>query len=352
MLVKDFDYKLPKELIAQYPPEHRGQSKLLVLHRKTKEIEHRKFYNIIDYFNSKDVLVLNETKVIPARLIGKRVGTGGKVEIFLLNKIKSNPPWLGETGEWEVLISPGRANKLGVRISFGPDFWGEVKNTEAKHPVFKFHYNGNFESLLYKYGQIPLPPYIKRAPVSSDYKRYQTTYAKSPGACAAPTAGLHFTKEILNSIKEKGIEIAKIVVHTGFGSFKPIKCERVENHNMEVEYYKIPDKSANKINKAKRVIAVGTSAVRALETQAKNPIRQTASGRKLKSVSGWTDKFIYPPYKFKIVGALITNFHLPKSTLFLLVCAFAGKELIYHAYQEAIKSGYKFYSYGDAMLII
>lgn len=358
MKIDDFDYELPKELIAQYPSEKRGESNLLVLHRDTQEIEHRKFYNIVEYLGSGDALILNETKVIPARLIGKRVDTDGKVEVFLLNPVQ-----VGENSicadEWKVLISPHRAKKVGVKIEFGPDFYGEVKNIIRK-PIFKFYCRGEVTSPLqgiYKYGRVPLPPYIKREPESMDYERYQTVYAKVAGACAAPTAGLHFTHSILNELKKKGVEIVKIVLHTGVGSFKLIKCENVEDHQMEPEYYEISENAATKINLAKRRVAVGTTTVRALESVA------IEASSCVCPTKGWTDKFIYPPYKFKVVDALITNFHLPKSTLLLLICAFAGwseaeiphlrgKELIFKAYKEAIARRYRFYSYGDAMLII
>lgn len=335
MRIEEFDYELPKELIAQEPAEKREEANLLVLHRDTQKIEHRKFYNIVEYLKAGDVLILNETKVIPARLIGRREKTGGKVEVFLLNRLNAE--------EWEVLISPHRAKKIGIKIKFGDDFWGELKSLVPK-PIFKFYCNGEFDTLLYKYGLTPLPPYIKRKPTPTDKERYQTVYAKVPGACAAPTAGLHFTHFLLNKLKEKGVEITNIVLHTGLGSFKPIKCTNIETHKMEPEYYEIPEEAAHKIKIAKRRIAVGTTTVRAIENI---PMGMGTQGAK-----GWTDKFIYPPYEFKVVDALITNFHLPKSTLLLLVCAFAGKELIFKAYREAIRRGYRFYSYGDAMLII
>ena len=355
MLVKDFDYELPKELIAQYPSHRREESKLLVVHRENQKIEHRKFYDIVDYFTPGDVLVLNETKVIPARLISRRIDTGGKVEVLLLRPCQNvGATFSSEKAnsiEWEVLISPGRAKKPGVRVEFGPELWGEVQSTSPK-TCFKFYRNSiagdcppqSFNTLLHKYGQVPLPPYIKRKPDTADENRYQTVYAKVPGACAAPTAGLHFTHSILNKIREKEVEIAKIVLHTGFGTFKPIKCEKVEEHKMEPEYYEISENSAHKINQANRVIAVGTTTIRTLESASIRSI--------IKPSKGWTNKFIYPPYKFKVANVLITNFHLPKSTLLLLVSAFASKELIFNAYKEAINRRYRFYSYGDAMLII
>ncbi|MBI4721855.1 MAG: tRNA preQ1(34) S-adenosylmethionine ribosyltransferase-isomerase QueA [Candidatus Stahlbacteria bacterium] len=370
MRIEEFDYKLPKELIAQYPSVKRDESRLLVVHRRTQKIEHRQFYNIVEYFQPGDVLILNETKVIPARLIGRRKDTGGKVEVFLLKPIQQN--------EWEVMISPQRAAKVGMKIEFGevqpPDeFWGEVtriaprgttsncasqgtpatagsrRKRDRTYPFYCiFRFNCEVNSLLEKKGQVPLPPYIKRAPLPVDIERYQTVYARVPGACAAPTAGLHFTQNLLQEIENKGIEIAKIVLQVGIGTFKPIKSEKVEEHKMESEYFEISEAMAQKINQAKRRIAVGTTTVRALESE----VRPQSDSPIIKPTKAWTEKFIYPNYEFKVVDALVTNFHLPKSTLLLLVCAFAGRELIFKAYAEAIKDGYKFYSYGDAMLII
>lgn len=356
---------------------------MLVLHRDTGKIEHRMFSEIIEYFNKEDTIVLNETKVIPARLIGKRADTGGAVEVVLLNKTGDS--------EWSVIISPGRARKPGIKIQFAPDFEGEVtsvsKRTERHvssigtpplwrpdksglspqqrgkdsfpHPfgvqskgqdtnsvddnemIFEFNYpEAEFNLKLNKYGRIPLPPYIKREPVADDKTTYQTVYAKSPGACAAPTAGLHFTEEILKNLEQKGVTVTKITLHTGLGSFNPIRCENIEEHKMFAEYYDISKETADKISNAKKITAVGTTTVRTLET---------TGG---KQASGWTEKFIYPGYEFKIVNKMITNFHLPKSTLLLLVCAFAGRELVLKAYREAIEKKYRFYSYGDAMLVL
>jgi S-adenosylmethionine:tRNA ribosyltransferase-isomerase len=296
-------------------------------------------------------MILNETKVIPARLIGNKKDTGGKVEVFLLNRVNEDA--------WEVLISPARSKKEGTKIEFGEGFGGEIVSVGNK-TIFKFYCPpvilNSFQHLVERYGKVPLPPYIKREPLEIDKDRYQTVYARTPGACAAPTAGLHFTQSILQEIENKGIEVAKIVLHIGIGTFKPMKCERVEAHIMEPEYYEITEDTASKINSAKRKIAVGTTTVRALESGCE-------TGSLVQAGKGWTNKFIYPPYKFKVVDALVTNFHLPKSTLLLLVCAFAGyngieatpqqgKELIFKAYKEAIANNYKFYSYGDAMLII
>ncbi|HID93886.1 MAG TPA: tRNA preQ1(34) S-adenosylmethionine ribosyltransferase-isomerase QueA [bacterium (Candidatus Stahlbacteria)] len=338
MLVSEFDYKLPRELIAQYPRVKREESKLLILYRKNGKIEHKRFFNIIEYMGRGDVLVLNETKVIPARLFGYREKTGGKVEVFLLKEIDKD--------KWEVLIKPRRKARLGEKIKFGDDFSCEV----VERGICSFNYKGDFNNLLNKYGKVPLPPYIKREPEESDKDRYQTVYAKVEGAVAAPTAGLHFSTELLKNLKEKGINIAKILLHTGVASFSPIKCDKVEDHQMAEEYYKISEESTSLINQAKRVFAVGTTVVRTLESNAK----QGMGNRKWELVAGegWTNMFIYPPYEFKIVDALITNFHLPKSTNLILVAAFAGRALVLKAYNEAIRLGYRFYSYGDAMLIL
>ena len=332
MKIEDFDYELPKELIAQYPSTKREESRLMVLNRKTQGIEHTKFGNIGDYLKTGDTLVLNETKVIPARLIGSR-DTGGKVEVFLLKELSP--------GRWEVLVSPHRAKKSGLIIRFGPDFEGKVEINNGK-TNFIFSDIENLEGKLEKYGRVPLPPYIKRETVLEDKERYQTVYAKIPGACAAPTAGLHFTQEILDKLSSNGITVTKILLHTGIGTFKPIKCEEIETHKMETEYYEVSEKAIQEIKKANRIVAVGTTTVRTLENL----------DLSLESSKGWTDKFIYPPYKFKLVDALITNFHLPRSTLLLLVSAFAGREFILKAYETAIEQGYRFYSYGDAMLIL
>ncbi|MDD2889068.1 MAG: tRNA preQ1(34) S-adenosylmethionine ribosyltransferase-isomerase QueA [bacterium] len=340
MLIKDFSYELPESLIAQYPAK-RGESRLLVLHKDTGKIEHRTFPEIIEYLNNRDVLVLNETKVMPARLIGKRTDTGGKVEILLTNKTSESC--------WSFIGKPTRSMKPGVKIEFGPDFSGEIISVNDAIK-FKFPVMENFELKLNKYGKMPLPPYIKREAFSEDKTTYQTVYAKTEGACAAPTAGLHFTESILNKIETKGINISKILLHTGLGSFSPIRCENVEEHKMMSEYYEIPESSADKINSVNTgsIIAVGTTTVRTLESMAE--VRN--SKKHLKSGEGWTNKFIYPGYKFQMIDKLITNFHLPESSLFLLVCAFAGQKIIQKAYKEAIDKKYRFYSYGDAMFIL
>ncbi len=335
MLIKEFNFPLPSELIAQFPPKRRGTSKLLVLNRKDGSIVHTKFYNIINYLHPGDVLVLNQTKVFPARLRGKRIPTGGKVEVLLVKQL--HPP-----SSWEVLLTPPRARKVGVEIEFGSNFYAKVIKVN-KRVTLQFYYQGEFWSLLNKYGETPLPPYIKRKPTQLDKKRYQTVYASSVGSIAAPTAGLHFTQKILTQLKHKGVKIEKITLHIGIGTFSPIRRQHIENHKMEEEYYEIPTSFPKILHSSSRVVAVGTTVVRALET---------AFEKTPPILRGWTAKFIYPPYQFKVVNALITNFHLPSSTLLLLVSAFAGKELIFNSYKEAIKKGYKFYSYGDCMFIV
>lgn len=338
MDLASFDYNLPKELIAQYPSERRDSSRLLVLHRKTKEIEHRVFKDIVEYFSKGDLVLLNDTKVVPARLYGRKEETGGRVEALVLNagekfKVK------GERSEYEVLLKPARGCRVGSRLIFGD---GRLKATldriENGRRFLRFECNGDLEELLDEFGEMPLPPYIKRDNVALDSERYQTVYAAKKGAVAAPTAGLHFTKDLLGQIAKKGVDVDYITLHVGYGTFKPVKCEDITGHKMEKEYFQIDNKVIEKINSLKpRTVAVGTTTCRALET--------------LKA-KGWTDLFIYPPYEFKVVNALLTNFHLPRTTLLMLVSAFCGRELLLQAYKEAIDKKYRFYSYGDAMLIV
>lgn len=342
MILSDFDFSLPQELIAQYPLEKREEARLLVLHRKTKKIEHRRFKDIVEYFKSNDVLVMNETKVFPARLFGKKE-TGGKVELLLVRKV--------ERDIWTVLIKPHKMVKIGTKIIF-ENIDGEIVGREdSGNYLVKFNYEGNFDATVDRIGTTPLPPYIKRAAEEEDKIYYQTVYAKQRGAIAAPTAGLHFTEDIIKKINEKAKTVT-ILLHIGLGTFKPIKSKTIGNHKMDKEYFEIDEDTAYLINNAKRekerVFAVGTSSVRAIETAIKLIDRKWGIGTK----RGWTEKFIYPPYEFKIVDALITNFHLPRSTPFLLVSAFATRELILESYKEAIEKRYRFYSYGDAMLIL
>ncbi len=345
MRLEDFDYHLPKDLIAQQPLTPRNSSRLMVLHRKGGEIEHRRFSELGQFLHQDDVVVLNNTRVIPARLKGRKIETGGKVEIFLLEEKK--------IGRWECLLRPARRIKEGSQIFFpGTELKAEIINrVEGSKAVVKFSPLEKVKQLLAKVGQIPLPPYIKRVtgPTFRDKKRYQTVYAKEEGAVAAPTAGLHFTSSLLQSMKRNRINIAEITLHTGWASFKPLPQGQVEKNAIPGEYFKIDEEAAAVINRVKerghRVVAIGTTTTRALETQA------TRSGL-VKLGKGWTNLFIYPGYRFKIVEALLTNFHIPGSSLVLLVAAFAGKEKLLAAYREAIKRRYRFLSFGDAMLII
>jgi S-adenosylmethionine:tRNA ribosyltransferase-isomerase len=342
MKLSDFKYKLPEKLIAKYPAEKRDKSRLLVLHRDTEQIEEKIFSDVEDYLNEGDCLVINETKVFPARLMGTKDKTDAEVEIFLLREL--------ENSLWEVLVRPARKVRVGNRLSVNSKLYCDViDNTVSGGRVVRFNYIGNFFEIVDKIGQSPLPPYIDRDPEPLDKERYQTVFARVRGAVAAPTAGLHFTKDLLKKIEKKGVKIATIVLHLGLGSFRPVVVEDLGRHKMDSEYYEVPDESANMINHTKkaggRVVAVGTSATRALETSV------TSEGW-AKASKGWTDKFIFPPYDFKIVDALITNFHLPSSTLLMLVCAFAGRDFVFKAYRKAIREKYRFYSYGDAMLIL
>jgi S-adenosylmethionine:tRNA ribosyltransferase-isomerase len=343
MKISEYDFQLPLEFIAQYPSDKRDHSKLMVLHRRSGKIEHKVFYQIIDYLKKDDGLVINHTRIFPARLFGRLENKDSKIEILLLKKI--------EDDVWEILVKPGRKAKIGQRIVFDQNkLKCEILDkSPAGGRVVKFFYNGDFYEMIDQIGVIPLPPYIKRKPENVDKKRYQTVYAKEIGAVAGPTAGFHFTEELLKRIEEKGIILIPIVLHVGLGTFRPIKVDDPGQHRMEAEYYKIDKSSAEKIKQVKenngRIFAVGTSVVRALETIA-------GRDKTLEPGEGWTDIFIYPPYEFKLVNVILTNFHLPKSTLLLLVSAFANKDLIFKAYQEAMEKEYKFYSYGDAMLLI
>ena len=341
MKLQDFYYDLPQELIAQDPLLDRTSSRLMHVDRCDGTIEHKIFSDVIDYLNEGDCLVINNTKVIPARLFGTREGHEGKVEILLLKR--------RENDIWESLVKPGKKCKVGTMLVFGDGLLkAEVLEVvEDGNRLIKFYYEGIFEEILDQLGQMPLPPYITHE--LKDKTRYQTVYAKHDGSAAAPTAGLHFTKELLEKIEKKGIVIANVTLHVGLGTFRPVKVENILEHHMHSEFYMIEESEAEKINKAKeagkRVISVGTTSCRTLESAA------TEDGR-IEASSGWTEIFIYPGYKFKLIDGLITNFHLPESTLLMLVSAFAGKENIMAAYEEAVKEKYRFFSFGDAMILI
>ncbi len=340
MNVKDFDFELPEELIAQDPLEDRSSSRLMLLDRESGRVEHSVFKNIINELHEGDCLVINDTKVIPARLFGEKEDTGAGIEVLLLKRM--------ENDVWETLVKPGKKARPGAVISFGG---GILKGTvldvvEEGNRLIQFTYEGIFEEILDRLGQMPLPPYITHA--LKDKNRYQTVYAKHDGSAAAPTAGLHFTKELLESIEAKGVTIAHVTLHVGLGTFRPVKVEEITEHHMHSEFYMIEESEADKINSTKarggRVIAVGTTSCRTLESAA------DVKGH-VEAKSGWTEIFIYPGYEFKMIDALITNFHLPQSTLIMLVSALAGRENVLGAYNEAVKERYRFFSFGDAMFI-
>ena len=341
MKTSDFFYELPEELIAQDPLEDRTASRLLVLDRKTDKLEHKIFSDVTDYLNSGDCLVINNTRVIPARLIGEKEGTGGKVEILLLKRLKNDT--------WETLVKPGKKLRPGARVTFGD---GRLKAeimeiAEEGNRLVKFYYEGIFEEILDSLGEMPLPPYITHK--LEDKEMYQTVYAKFNGSAAAPTAGLHFTNELLEEIRQKGIKIASVTLHVGLGTFRPVKVEDVNSHHMHTEWYEVNKEAADIINETKknggRVICVGTTSCRTIESVADENGWMSAK-------RGETDIFIYPGYKFKVMDGLITNFHLPESTLVMLVSAFAGKEKVLSAYETAVKERYRFFSFGDAMILI
>ena len=340
MKTSDFYYDLPEELIAQDPLEDRSASRLMVLDKNTGKIQHHIFKEIVHYLNPGDCLVINDTKVIPARLYGTKGGTDAKIEVLLLKRKENNI--------WETLVKPGKKAKIGTRISFGDGLlMGEVVDiVEEGNRLIQFSYDGIFEEILDKLGQMPLPPYITHQ--LKDKNRYQTVYAKHDGSAAAPTAGLHFTPELLEEIKAKGVNIAHVTLHVGLGTFRPVKVEDVTQHHMHSEFYVVEEDQAALINETKKkggkIISVGTTSLRTLESA-------SSEDGILKAGSGWTDIFIYPGYRFKIVDRLITNFHLPESTLIMLVSALAGKEHIMEAYEEAVKDKYRFFSFGDAMFI-
>lgn len=340
MKTSDFDFYLPEELIAQHPLEKRDYSKLMVLDKETGKIEHKHFYNVIEYLNQGDTLVLNNTRVMPARLIGEKAESGGKIEFLLLKRIEGD--------KWECLAKPGKRAKIGTEFVFGK---GKLKCkvvdiVEEGNRIIEFSYDGIFEQVLDELGEMPLPPYITER--LDDRERYQTVYSKEQGSAAAPTAGLHFTKELLEEVKKKGVNIAYVTLHVGLGTFRPVKVDDVNEHVMHSEFYNLEEEEAKIINDTKKrgnkIISVGTTSTRTLETIGDE-------NGFVKAQSGWTNIFIYPGYEFKVVDKLITNFHLPESTLIMLVSALSGKEKVMNAYNEAVKERYRFFSFGDSMII-
>lgn len=340
MKTSDFYYDLPQELIAQTPLKDRSASKLMLLEKKSGEVQHKHFYDIVDFLNPGDTLILNDTKVLPARLYGIKEDTGAAVEFLLLHKHTLDT--------WEVILKPGRRAKPGARFVFGNgELKAEIKDiVNEGNRLVTFEYDGVFEEVLDRLGEMPIPPYITQK--LEDKNRYQTVYAKHPGSAAAPTAGLHFTPELLEKIKQKGVNIGYVTLHVGLGTFRPVKVDDVNNHKMHSEFYVLPEETAELVNKTKeqnkRIISVGTTATRVLETAGQ-------SGLPLKTQSGWTDIFIYPGKQFNVIDALITNFHLPESTLIMLVSALAGRENTLKAYKIAVEEKYRFFSFGDAMFI-
>ena len=348
MKLSQFDFELPIERIALYPSENRDECRLMVIHRKTGKIEHRKFKDILDYFDDGDTMIVNNTKVFAARLFGTKEKTGAKIEVFLLRELNKTLKL------WDVLVDPARKISVGNKLYFGDDdlVAEVVDNTTSRGRTIRFLFDGTdeeFRATLSKLGQTPLPKYIKREPEESDKDRYQTIYAKEEGAVAAPTAGLHFSRELMKRLEIKGVEFAEITLHIGLGTFRSIEVEDLSKHKMDAEYFRIDDKAVDLVNKSKekggKICAVGTTSMRSIETA-------VSAKNRLKSMEGWTNTFIHPPYEFAIADALITNFHLPKSSLIIMIAAFAGYDLTMEAYNLAIKEEYNFYSYGDAMLII
>lgn len=341
MEIEDFDFDLPEKLIAQAPLKERSNSRLMVVDRATRDISHYHFFNIIDFLQSGDCIVLNDTKVLPARLYGEKEETGANIEVLLLNR--------EEGDNWEVLLKPAKKIKIGTKIKFGNNklIGTCIEKKDHGGGILHFDYEGIFYEVLEELGEMPLPPYIKEQ--LDDKDRYQTVYAKEQGSAAAPTAGLHFTEELLDRIRGKGVQIAYITLHVGLGTFRPVSVNKIEEHDMHAEFYQMTEETAKQLNDVKqsggRVVSVGTTSTRTLETIANK------TGGHFEAQNGWTDIFIYPPYSFKAVDGLITNFHLPKSTLIMLVSAFSDRELILEAYEHAIEKEYRFFSFGDAMFI-
>ncbi|AWI25523.1 tRNA preQ1(34) S-adenosylmethionine ribosyltransferase-isomerase QueA [Flavobacterium pallidum] len=349
MKLSHFNFNLPKELLAEYPAENRDESRLMVINRKEKTIEHKMFKDIIDYFDEGDVMILNNTKVFPARLYGNKEKTGARIEVFLLRELNA------EQRLWDVLVDPARKIRIGNKLYFGDDdsLVAEViDNTTSRGRTLRFLYDGSYEEFrnkLTELGETPIPKYINREVVPEDAERYQTIYAKEEGAVAAPTAGLHFSKHLLKRLEIKGINFAEVTLHVGLGTFNPVEVEDLSKHKMDSEELKITQEACDVVNEAKsqkkRVCAVGTTSMRAIESS-------VSSAKLLNPYDGWTNKFIFPPHDFSIADCMVTNFHTPKSTLLMMISAFTGHDLMKKAYEEAIKENYKFYSYGDAMLIL
>lgn len=349
MKLSQFSFDLPEELIAEYPSENRDDARLMVIHRETGKIEHKLFKDIIDYVDEGDVMIMNNTKVFPARMYGNKEKTGAKIEVFLLRELNR------ESLLWDVLVDPARKIRIGNKLYFGEDdsLVAEViDNTTSRGRTLRFLFDGPYEEFkqtITDLGETPLPKYIKRSVEATDEERYQTIYAKEEGAVAAPTAGLHFSRQLLKRLELKGVDFAEITLHIGLGTFRPVEVEDLTKHKMDSEQVIISEKCADRVNQAKidkkKVIAIGTTSMRAVETS-------VSTEGLLKPFDGWTNKFIFPPYDFSIADALVTNFHTPLSTLLMMISAFCGHDLMIEAYQEAVKEKYKFYSYGDAMLIL
>jgi S-adenosylmethionine:tRNA ribosyltransferase-isomerase len=348
MKLSEFNFEFPQELIASHPAENRDEARLMVIHRTTGQIEHRQFKDIIEYFEEGDAMVINDSKVFPARLYGSKEKTGAKIEVFLLRELNK------EAHLWDVLVDPARKIRVGNKLYFGDsDLVAEViDNTTSRGRTIRFLFDGTddeFNKVIDTLGETPLPKYIKRKAEPEDRDRYQTVYAKHIGAVAAPSAGIHFTQQLMKRMEIKGVEMPAITLHVGLGSFRPVDVEDLTKHKMDSENFRIYEETAVIVNKAldekKRVCAVGTTAMRSIESS-------VSASNRLKATEAWTDKFIFPPYEFKIANALLTNFHTPESTLLMMACAFGGFDLIMKAYQEAMKENYRFLSYGDAMLII
>jgi S-adenosylmethionine:tRNA ribosyltransferase-isomerase len=349
MKLSHFKFELPEDLLAEYPAEHRDESRLMVLNRKEKTIEHKQFKDLINYFDEGDLMVLNNTKVFPARMFGEKEKTGARIEVFLLRELNA------ESRLWDVLVDPARKIRIGNKLFFGEDesLVAEViDNTTSRGRTLRFLYDGSYEEFrkkLEELGETPLPKYINRAVEPEDEERYQTIYAKHEGAVAAPTAGLHFSKHLMKRLEIKGVDFAEVTLHVGLGTFSPVEVEDLSKHKMDSEQIIVPQETVDVVNAAidskRRVCAVGTTVMRAVEST-------VSSNSRLNAYEGWTNKFIFPPHDFSIANCMITNFHTPKSTLMMMVAAFAGYDFLMEAYEEAVKEKYKFYSYGDAMLII